>query len=54
MILWSDIVRSMELHKRQEEARRQIEQIKKKQDDALRKLRIKHRINWINQQKEKE
>ena len=54
MILWSDVRRSMELHRRQAEARRQIEQIKRKQEEELEKLRIKHRINYTKIQREKE
>ncbi len=41
MILWSDIEKSMELHRRQAEAKRQIELLRKKQEDALKALHKK-------------
>ena len=43
MILWSDIEKSMELHKRQAEAKRKIEEIRKKQEDRLKKFHIDYK-----------
>ena len=45
MILWSDIEKSMELHRRQSEAKRRIEEIRKRQEESLQKLHIKHKTN---------
>ena len=41
MILWSDIEKSQELRRRELEARRQIERLKQKQDEALEALHRK-------------
>lgn len=41
MILWSDIRKAQELHRRELEARQQIEKIKQKQDEALKILHKK-------------
>ena len=45
MILWSEIEKSMELHRRQSEAKRRIEEIRKRQEESLQKLHIKHKTN---------
>lgn len=54
MILWSDIEKSMELHKRQAEAKRKIEEIRKRQEDNLKKFHIDYKNIKTRKVKERE
>ena len=54
MILWSDIEKSWEFRKKELEARRQIERIKQKQEDALKALHKKPNKQIIKNIRERE
>lgn len=44
MILWADIYKAREMYRRQAEAKRKIEELKRKQEERLKRFHIDYKV----------
>lgn len=52
MILWEDIYKAREMYRRQAEAKRVIEELKRKQEERLKRFHINYKVNKTMKERE--